>query len=184
MLQDSLIASVPVLHQIGGVHGLFLVGLVLLGAGAGRRIDLLQLRDGKGGFLGIFPRIIFVKIGKLRFPALQLRDNQSHLQAPVAQMDVANHFMARETAQALYALPDDRGTQMAHMEGLGHIRSAVIDDDRLRMLRLLTAQTLILLHLLQVVPDEIRRQFQVQKARIHRVHLRKHRVFRKLLRHL
>ena len=50
-------------------------------------------------------------------------------------MDVPDHMMSHITADTLQTLSDDGGTKMSHMKGLRHVRSAVIDNDGLRLFR-------------------------------------------------
>ena len=173
MLQNGLVASMTVLHQIGGVHGLLLVRLVLLGAGACCRIDLFQLGNGKGRFRRVLAGIALVKVYQIRLTLLQFCDNQSHLQTPVPQMDIAGHLVTHETAQTLYTFADDGRAEMSHMQRLRHVGSAVVDDDGLRVCGLLAAQTLVVSHTLQVLLHIRRCQLQVQEARIYRIDLGK-----------
>ncbi len=42
-------------------------------------------------------------------------------------MGIADHFVATEAEDALQAFTDDRGTQVADVHRLGHVRAAVID---------------------------------------------------------
>ena len=88
-------------------------------------------------------------------------------------MDVADHLVPCETSQALHALTDDGRTEMSHMQRLRHVGSAVINDDGFRIRGLLTAQTLVVGHALQVFLHIGWRQLQVQKARIYRIDLGK-----------
>lgn len=46
-------------------------------------------------------------------------------------MDVADHVLAQESGQAAHAVAQDGGTQVAHMQRLGHVRAAEIHHDRL-----------------------------------------------------
>ena len=138
--------------------GSVLKRLVRLGLGAGRRIDLLQLADGKGRLLRVGPCMIRIKIGKLRLPVPQLLDDQSHLKAPVPQVDVSDHLMAHKGSQPLYALADHGGTQMAYMKGLGYIGPAVIHNNRFFFLRLLKPQLVSFRHLFHIAGQKAFRQ--------------------------
>ena len=55
-------------------------------------------------------------------------DQLAHLQAPIAQMHVADHMPAIGAVKPLQAIADDGGAQMPHMHGLGDIGPAEIDD--------------------------------------------------------
>ena len=54
-------------------------------------------------------------------------DQQTHLEAPVAEMGVAPDGVAPEAEDALQALADDRAAQVADMHRLGHVRSGEVD---------------------------------------------------------
>ena len=151
------------LHQIGGVHRLLLVGLVLLGPGTGCRIDLLQLGNGKGCLGRVLTCVIFIKIYQIRLALLQLCNNQSHLQTPVTQMDIAGHVVAHEASQTLHALTDDGRAEMSHMQRLRHVGSTVVNDNGLRILCSVTAQALIICHSLQILLHIRRRSFRFRK---------------------
>ena len=138
--------------------GPLLKGLVLLGLGAGRGINFLQLADGEGRLLWVLPGVALVKIDQLRLAVPKFLDDQAHLQAPVAQMHVADHVVAQEIAQALDALADHGRAQMAHVQRLGHIGPTVVHDDGLRLFRLLQAQLLTSGHPLHVVRQELSRE--------------------------
>ena len=75
---------------------------------AGRGINLLQFPDCKGGFLRIFSFKILIKIRKFRFSLLKLRDNQTHLVTPVAQMNIPDHFIALKPDNPFDTLSDNR----------------------------------------------------------------------------
>ena len=107
MLQDGLIASVAVLQKVGCLHGCFFVFRMFFGISTGCRIDFLQLTNGKGSFLRVLAGVALIEVNQLRFSLFQLHDDESHLQAPVAQMHVSDDLMAQETAHSLDALTDD-----------------------------------------------------------------------------
>ena len=69
-----------------------------------------------------------------------LRDDETHLQTPVAEVSVADGLVAKAPAHALERLADDGGAQVSHVQGLGDVRPAVVDDDCLRLLRALRAE--------------------------------------------
>jgi hypothetical protein len=50
-------------------------------------------------------------------------------------MDIADHPVTEPSSHPFDALADDGGTQMSDVKRLGNIRSAVVDDDRLGLLR-------------------------------------------------
>ena len=173
MIPQCPVASYPILELEGIFHGLFLVSRILFGLAARRRIDFLQFGDCEGSLLGIVPRIALVKIGQLRLSFLKLCDDQSHLQAPVPQMDISDNFIPRKTGDSLNAFPDDGRTQMPHMQGLRHIRSAIIHDDGLFFSGHFHSEFFTGFHLLQISAQKIVRQLQVQESGSHRFHLGK-----------
>ena len=64
--------------------------VVLLGFAGRVRIDFFQITERKRRIGGIFPGVIGVKIAKIRLAFFQRGNNQSHLQSPVAEMNVAD----------------------------------------------------------------------------------------------
>lgn len=122
MAPQGIVAGAALLHGKRDLVSAGGEGLVLLRAGAGRGVDLLQLGDRERRFLGIRAGEALVKIGQVRLAALQLGDDQADLQAPVAQMNVADDIVAEVAVDALDALADDGGAQMADVQGLGHVR--------------------------------------------------------------
>ena len=78
---------------------------IYLGFRARCRINILQLGNRKRRLRRILAGIIRVKIYQIRLTVMQLLDDQSHLQSPVAD-DMVSHI----AADALDALSDDRGT--------------------------------------------------------------------------
>jgi len=62
---------------------------------------------------------------------IYFRDELAHLQAPIAQMHVADDMPAIGAKQLLQRIPDDGRAQMSHMHGLGDIRTAEIDHESL-----------------------------------------------------
>ena len=76
-------------------------GFVLLAPCAGGRVDALELRDRERRFGGILAGKVRVKVGKTRLFILQLRHDEAHLQAPVAQMDIADHMIAEKPVNTL-----------------------------------------------------------------------------------
>ena len=99
-------------------------------------------------------------------------------------MHIADHRMSHKTSDALDALADDRRAQMSDMKRLRHVRSTVIDHDRLRLLCLLTAvSSLVRLHLCHIIRQICLIQLEIQKSRLYRFHHGKHGIPGKLLRH-
>ena len=174
MCQQRPIAPSAVLQLIGSLHGSFLVVRMLLGISTGRRVNFFQLGDGKRRLFRVFSFICLIKINQLRFSLVQLGDDQAHLQAPVAQMHVADHRMAHITAHPLDALADDGRTQMSHMQRFCHVGAAVVDHDGLGMCHRFQAELLAGAHFIQIIADKSLLHFQVQETRCHRLHLGKH----------
>ena len=150
--------------------------LIRLGLGAGRRIYLLQLADGKGRLLGKWPHKGFVKIHQLRLPVPEFLNDKAHLQSPVPQVHITNHMVAQETAHTLYALPDNSRPQMTHMERLCHVGPAVIHDNSLRLLRCFQSQLICPGHGTRILCQKLLGQFQVDETRHHSHCLGKNRV--------
>ena len=63
---------------------------------------------------------------------LHLVDELAHLQAPVAEVDVAGDGVAHEAEQALQAVADDGRAQVADVHFLGDVPAAEIDHDAAR----------------------------------------------------
>ncbi len=171
LLPEGPQSALAVLQSVGVVHGLGVVGGVLLGPGAGEGIDLLQLAHGEGGLSRIFSRIGLVEIRKVRLPSLELRDHQAHLQAPVAQVDVADDPVAVPADDPLDGLADDGAAEVSDVERFGHIGAAVVQDDGLRLLRQGHAEPLVLLHALQIIADEVPAEPEVEESRSDHRHL-------------
>ena len=150
MLPQSPVAPAALLEFKGGGVGLLGKGFILFFPGGGGGVDLLQLGNGEGGLLRVFPGVIRVEVGKLRLPPLQFRDDQAHLQTPVAQVNVADGIIAEEFVQPFQALADDGGAQMTDVQGLGHIGSAVIHHNGLPCPGFHHAEIFVGPHLLQV----------------------------------
>ena len=146
------------------------VVLMLFCVGAGCGVDLLQLPDGKGCLLGILSLKGVVKVGEFRLALPQLCDDEAHLVAPVSHVDVPQHLVSHEPADTLNALPDDGGAEMSHMERLGHIGSAVVDEDRLGCAALLHSQLSVLPHLIQIACYIFIVQFDIDEAGLHYLH--------------
>ena len=104
-------------------------GLVLLGALARGRVNLLELGNRKRRFFRIVTRMALVKVREFRLPAAQLLDDKSHLEAPVAEVHIAYHLVSEKCAHALQGLADDGRAQVSHMERLCDICAAVVDDN-------------------------------------------------------
>ena len=156
MVPDCPVSPMAILQQIGRMQCFFPVFLMLFRICAGGRINFLQLANREWGLGRIFPHEVLVKIWQIRLALFQFRDNQPHLVAPVAQMDVAYHLVAFVTHDALDALADNRRAQVPHVQRLGHVRPAIINHDGARARLPLHAQTLVFCHLLQEVGHELR----------------------------
>ena len=76
-------------------------GLVLLGALACGRVNLLELGNRKRRFLRIRTGEVFVKVRELRLPKAQFFEDESHLETPVAEVHIAYHLVSEESAHAL-----------------------------------------------------------------------------------
>ena len=134
----------------------------LLGRSGG--VDLLQLGQSEGSGLGIFAGEVGIEIGQLRLTLLQLRNDQTDLQTPVAQMDVTDGVVAQELVQPLQCLADDGRTQMANVQGLGNVGAAVVHHDGLALADFLNAEVGFGAHLFQIIAQEGIGQLQVDEA--------------------
>ena len=182
LLPQRVQAGIALLQPVRVLHGLLVVSLVLLGFCARGGIDLLEVTHGKRRLFRI-GRALAVrtrgKIRKVREPVLQFGDDQSHLKAPVAHMDIADALLAVVTDDALHGFADDRGAHVTYMQRLCDIRPAVVQDDALRHLRVLQSKLLRLPHLVQVITDEALADRQVQETGLHCLNFCKNRRIRK-----
>ena len=95
-------------------------------------------------------------------------------------MYIADHLMAHVAADALDALTDNGRAQMAHMKGLCHIRSAVVDYDGLWLLCLFHGKLFLCLHLKQVICQKASGYFHIDKTGIYSTHFFKNRIILQL----
>ena len=108
VLPQGAVARPAVLEVHGGLARRFGErGIPLLPFG-GFRVDVLQVGDVHRGIFGIGAGKRFVEIRKVRPGLRERRDDESHLQSPVAQVHVADHLVAHEAADPHDALADDR----------------------------------------------------------------------------
>ena len=112
---------------------------------------------------------------------LHLRDNEAHLQAPVAEVNVADDVVAEEAVDALDGLSDDGASQVSDVQGLGDVRPAVVNDDGSGTLVRLHAKVLGQIHFRNVLRKKFARQPEIQKAGVHSLDAFKHRSARQLL---
>ncbi len=151
MRQQGAVTPAPLLKLKSRLHRGLTVRLILLRLSARRGINLLERGYRKRRILRVLTLIILIKINQLRLTAFQLRDNQPHLQPPVAQMHVPDHPVSHKTSDPPYALPDNRRAQMTHMKRLCDIGSAIINHNCARIVRFLTAiAPLVRLHIRQI----------------------------------
>ena len=143
--------------------GEFGIGFLCGGGG----VDLLQIGDGEGSNLGVLPGEAFVKIGQLRLPLLKLGDDETHLQSPVAQVHIADGVVAQELVQPLQGFADDGRPQVADVQGLCHIGSAVVHHDGLALTDFLHAEVGGGAHGFQIICQKRAGGFQVDEARHH-----------------
>ena len=130
-------------------------------------IDFLQFADGKRCFLRIFSFVSIVKINQFRLAVFQFCNDQPHLQSPVSKMYITDHFVSDKTSDTFDTLPNDRRTKMTYMKWFCNIRSAVVDNDRLRFLSCFYRIFLICCHFLQVISKKFFFNLQIDKSRLH-----------------
>ena len=135
-------------------------------------VNFLQLGNGEGRLFRIFSGKVGIEIRQLRLACMKLRNDQTHLQAPVAQMNVANGIVAKEFVQPLQALADDGGAQMTDVQGLGNVGTAVVHHDGLACSFLGDAEILSGAHFFQIIPQEGVGQLQIDKAGHYCLHQR------------
>ena len=176
VMPDCHIAPIALLELEGCLMGPGRERRILLALCGSGRINLLQFRDGKGRLGGILALEIRVKIGKLGLTLPNALNDQAHLEAPVAQVHVANDLVAHIPLNALDRLADDGGTDMAHVQGLCHIGSAVVDDHGFGLFLALEAEFLCHSHFLKIIRHIFRCQPQIDKSGLHRLHRQEGRV--------
>ena len=176
MFPDGSIWRITLLKLEGRGLRALLEGLVHFGFAACCRINILQLADGKRRLGRILAGIILIEINQIRLAVAQFFDDESHLQAPVTQMYVTDHIVAQVTAHTLYALTDHGRTQVADMQRLCHVGSAVVHDDGLSMALFLHAKLFFLCHAVHEISQVSGIQADVNEARHHSVDLGKHAV--------
>ena len=130
VLPEGPIAGAAGLQFGGRLAGAVTEGRVFLRARGRGRIEPLQILQRDRAFGGV--GAVALEISGLAF-VFQRRDQQPHLEAPVAEVRVAPDGVAPETEQALQALADDRRAQVADVHRLGDIGAAVVDDDLARL---------------------------------------------------
>ena len=167
VVPESHVSRFALLKEMCCLQCLITISLVLFGLAAGTWIDLFQFADSKWCFCGIFTCKAVIKIYQLRFPVFQLCDDQSHLKAPVSKMHIADDLMSYKTSDTLDTLADDRRTEMSYVKGFGYVWSAVVDDDRLRVLGSFNGKLLIFCHLIHIFRNEFRLHIQVDKSRLY-----------------
>ena len=116
------------------LHGLRVVRLVFLALFRRRRVDLLEVAHRERRFRGVRSREGIVKIRQLRMAVADLGDDKAHLQAPVTQMNVAGDLIAAVPADPLQSIADDGRAQVSDVERFCDVRSAVVEDDFLRLI--------------------------------------------------
>ena len=101
---------------------------------------------------------------------MKLGDDQAHLQAPVAQVDIPDGPVAQIPVQPFQGFADNGGAQMPDVQGLCHIRAAVIHHHGFPGADLLRTEVRLGAHGFQILPEKGPGELQVNKARHHRFH--------------
>ena len=164
VLPDGTVAPAALLQLKGGGVGLVGKGGILLLLGGSGGVDLLQLGNGEGRLGGVFAGVVRVKVAQVGLALLQLGDNQTHLQAPVPQVNVTDGIVAKEPVQPLDALADDGRAQVADVQGLCHVGPAVVHHHGFALAGFDNAEIRGGAHGFQVVLQEGIRQLQVDEA--------------------
>ena len=102
----------------------------------GAGVHFVQFFNGNGrnGFL--FGVKIGGKAGPIRVALLQFGDDESHLQAPVSQVNISDGVRSCGFGDPLDRFSDDRRAKMSDVQGLGHIGSSVVHQHGLSFQRL------------------------------------------------
>ncbi len=98
---------------------------------------------------------------------MKFGDNQSHLKAPVTEMNIPQDLISHEAKDSLNTLPDHRRTKMSDMKRLCNICTAVIDDDFLRMPGLFNRHIRIRRHGADLFLKKNTADIQVDKSRLY-----------------
>mgnify|MGYP002535734313 CR=1 FL=1 len=85
----------------------------------------------------------------------------------ISKMYITDHFVSDKTSDTLDTLTNDRRTKMTYMKWFCNIRSAVVDNDRLRFLSCFYRIFLICCHFLQVISKKFFFNLQIDKSRLH-----------------
>jgi len=131
----------------GGLPGFRGDSLVLRNLAGHLGIPLLEIGEGQGaGFL----------VGTLVGPVEEVRqvwtapagghDEHAHLEAPVAEVDVSQHVVSRETEEARDGVPDDGCPEVPDVHSLGDVRPRIVHYYLERVLDRGHAQPLIPRH--------------------------------------
>ncbi len=165
VLPQGPIAAVPVLQQIGGPvrpFGKLGIGFCTL---RGTGIDGFELADIKGRLVGVVSGKAAVEIGQVRLLVVRLLDDQTHLQAPVAHVDITDGVVAKGTEDALDTLAYDGGAKMPNVQRLGDVRSAVVYNNGFGNGLLLQTEIRLGAHLLKICGKPLAGNDKVEKAR-------------------
>ena len=176
VLPERVIAGNLLLELARGLMGTVRKFLVGLASRAGGGVDLLEVGDRKRRFGGIFADVALVKIGKLRLAFAQALDDKTHLKAPVAEVHVADDGIAEETVNAFDGLADDGAAEMADMERLCDVGSAIVEHNGARRTLGGHAEMRVLRHLCKIAGQIFLRNAQIQEAGLYGLRLRKQRV--------
>jgi hypothetical protein len=95
----------------------------------------------------------------------QMLDQHAERRAPVADVALADHLVARELEHARERVADDRRAQMADVHLLRDVRRGVIDDDAILDGRERHAEALVAGNRLEAALEERRLQREVEEAR-------------------
>ena len=164
LLPQGAKSAVTFLQFVRVGHSLSIILGIFLGLFAGSRVDLLQFRDRKRSLFRVFAFKCGVKIAQVRLSLGYFRDDKTHLKAPVAQMNIADHIFAVISGDPLDGFSDHRAAKMTHMKRFGDIGSAVIQDHGDRLLRHLEPELLMRSHLPQIRGQERFLNLKVQKT--------------------
>ena len=134
MLPQSAIAGAAILQRHRGAAGQVQPGRVGFAIGRSGGVNFFQIfhrhrrnirvRTFEGG----------VEIDRRQAAQFHFGNQLAHLQAPIAQMHVADDAPAIGAIQPLQAVADDGGAQMMHRHGLGDIGTAEIDHQLLAVI--------------------------------------------------
>ena len=139
-------------------------------AGCRLRVEPLEVGNRDGRFVGKGAGSSSIEVRQLGPLLLEQGDDLPHGSAPVPQVHVANCVGSCVAQGSLHGLTDDRRTQMADVQRLGHVGTAVVDDDTPAFERLGDTEVRSVSHLPHRDRQVVCRDVDVDEARARHRH--------------